>query len=139
MDHFKNKLKELFSKTGDSELKKSTYENGKFFLTLKLFNENILKLEFKTETLYCKNIEQRTPFNIGHLDCTKLSDVLIIENNHYSLSGGFVDLMKAQRNKYTLALGLSLNNYTHIITFSNSSIILAFLIHEKENYEYEIE
>lgn len=139
MDHFKNKLKDFFLETGDSELEKYTYENGKIFLTIKLFNENILNIEFKTEILYCKNIEQRTPFNIGHLDCIKLSEVLIIENNHYSFSGGFVDLMKAQRNKYTLALGLNINNYTHIITFSNSSIILAFLIHEKDNCGYKIE
>lgn len=138
MNEFKNVLQDFFSKTGDSELKKYSYANGKITLEVELYDEDILNMEFETEILYCKNIEQRTPFNIGYFECLKLSDVLKIENNHYSFSGNFVDIMKLQRNKLNLAIGLNEQNYTHLITFSNSSIILAFLVNEKDIYNINI-
>jgi hypothetical protein len=138
MENYTKELNNIFSKTGDSELKKYSYNNGKISLEVELDDDNILNMEFETEILYCKNIELRTPFNIGYFECIKLSDVLKIENNHYSFSGNFIDIMKAQRNKFNLAFGLSVENYTHLITFSNSSLTLAFVVNEKNNYKYEL-
>ncbi|WP_143152310.1 hypothetical protein [Chryseobacterium arachidis] len=62
--------------------------------------------------------------------------MLKIENNHYTISGDFVDIMQAQRNKFTLALGLNIKKYTHLIIFSNYSINLAFIVDEKSNFSY---
>ncbi len=61
MSEFKNILQKFFSKTGDSELKQYSYNNGKISLEVELYDDNILNMEFKTEILYCKNIELRTP------------------------------------------------------------------------------
>jgi hypothetical protein len=137
MNEFKNKLEVLFSKTGDSKLKKYSYKNGKIYLEVELYDDDLLNMVFETEILYCKNIEQRTPFNIGYFECIELSDVVNVENNHYVFSGNFVDIMKAQKNKYNLVFGLNIQNYTHLITFSNSSINLAFVVNEKNNFKYE--
>ncbi|WP_449397590.1 hypothetical protein [Chryseobacterium wanjuense] len=138
MKDFKNILQEKFSKTGDSELISYLYKNGKISLDVRLEENDILNMQFETEILYSKNIEQRAPFNIGYFECIKLSDVLKIENNHYSFSGSFVDIMKAQRNKINLVFGLPVSNYTHLITFSNNSVNLAFVINEKNNYKFDI-
>lgn len=135
MDDFTKNLQEIFSKTGDSELKNYTYKNGKINLEIILYDDDVLNIEFETESLYCKNIIQKTPFNIGYLKCQKLSDVLTIENNHYSFSGNFVNLMKAQKNKLNLAFGLNIQKYTHLITFSNSYINLAFIINENDDFK----
>jgi len=137
MNEFKT-LQNIFSKTGDSELKQYLYNNGKIFLEVELYDNDILSMEFETEILYCKNIDLKTPFNIGYFDCIKLSDVLKVENNHYSFSGNFIDLMKAQRSKFNLAFGLNVQYYTHIIIFANSSINLAFVVNEKDNYKISI-
>ncbi|SEN12488.1 hypothetical protein SAMN05421856_1244 [Chryseobacterium taichungense] len=137
MIDFKNILQKKFSKSGDSELIGYSYENGKISLDIKLEEDDILNIQFETEILYAKNIELRSPFNVGYFECIKLSDVLKIENNHYSFSGGFVDIMKAQRKKINLAFGLPISNYTHLITFCNSSINLAFIVNENNNYKFE--
>jgi len=137
MEDFKNILQKKFSKSGDSELINYHYKNGKISLNVKLDENDILNIQFKTEILYAKNIELRPPFNIGYFECIKLSDVLKVENNHYSFSGDFVDIMKAQRKKINLAFGLSVNNYTHLINFCNSSINLAFIVNENDNYKFE--
>ncbi len=135
MDEFRDTLQNFFSKTGDSELKQYSYINGKISLIVELYDDDILQMEFETENLYCKNFELRTPFNIGYFECTKLSDLLKVENNHYSFSGNFIDLMKAQRNKLSMAFGLNVQHYTHLITFVNSSISIAFIVNEKSNYK----
>lgn len=136
MSEFKNILQTFFSKTGDSELKQYSYSNGKISLEIELYDDNdILQMEFETEILYCKNIELRRPFNIGYFECIKLSDVLKVENNHYSFSGNFIDLMKAQKNKFSLAFGLNVQNYTHLITFANSSITIAFIVDAANEYK----
>ncbi len=135
MNDFKNILQNLFSKTGDSELKQYLYSHGKISLTAELYDDDVLQMEFETEILYCKSFELKTPFNVGYFECIKLSDVLKVENNHYSFSGNFVDLMKAQKSKFSLAFGLSVQHYTHLITFLNTSISLAFIVNEKNDYK----
>lgn len=138
MKDFTQKLQKIFSNTGDSELKKYSYSNNKISLEAELFEGDILNIEFETEVLYCKNIEQRTPFTIGYFDCIKLSDVVNVENNHYTFSGGFIEIMKAQKSKLNLVFGLSIKDHTHLITFSNSAILLAFVVNEKNSFKCEI-
>ncbi|MFC7346929.1 hypothetical protein ACFQO9_09405 [Chryseobacterium zhengzhouense] len=138
MNDFTKKLQTIFSRTGDSELKNCTYKNGKINLEVLLYDDDILNLEFKTEILYCKNIIQKSPFNIGFLKCVKLSDIIMVENNHYIFTGNFIDMLKAQKNKLSLAFGLNIQKYTHLITFSNDTINVAFIVDEKDVFNYSI-
>jgi len=137
MKDFTEELQKIFSNTGDSELKRYSYRNNKISLEAELFDGDILNIEFETEILYCRNIE-RTPFTIGYFECVKLSDIVKVENNHYTFSGGFVEIMKAQRNKLNLVFGLSIKENTHLITFSNSTVNLAFVVNEKNDFKCEI-
>ncbi len=139
MEDFINTLGSIFSKTGDSTLKNCIYHNGKINIQIELFDEELLNMEFLTEFLYRKNIDMKAPFNKGYLQCIKLSEVLNIENNHYTVSGDFIAIMKTQKSKLNLALGLSANKYTHIITYSNNEIVLAFVVNDKDSYKYEYE
>ncbi|MGG7436742.1 hypothetical protein [Chryseobacterium arthrosphaerae] len=138
MNDFTNNLKVFFSKTGDSQLQKCIYNNGKINIGVNLSNDELLEMEFLTEIVYIRKINQINPFNIGYLNCIKLSQVLDVENNHYTFSGDFISIMKAQKNKLNLALGLNINKYSHMITFSNSEINLAFIISEKDAYKCNI-
>lgn len=137
MENFKEKINEIFSKTGDSILKNYVFSKNIIKLEVELYEGNILNLEFKTELLYIRNIEQKKPYFTGYLDCIKLSEVLEIENGHYSCSGDFVNIMKAQRKKFNLAFGLNVKDYTHLISFLNSSTNLAFIVNENDNYKFE--
>ncbi|WP_449389301.1 hypothetical protein [Chryseobacterium lineare] len=139
MEDFINTLGSIFSKTGDSTLKNCSYQNGKINIQIELFDDELLNMEFLTEFLYRKNIDMKAPFNKGYLKCIKLSEVLNIENNHYTVSGDFITIMKTQKSKLNLALGLSANKYTHIITYSNNEIVLAFVVNDKDSYKYEYE
>lgn len=134
MKNFTEDLQDVFSKTGDSKLKNYLYKNGRIYLEVELYDDDVINMEFETEVLYCKNIEQRIPFNIGYFECIKLLDVLKVENNHYTFSGDFIDIMKSQKSKLNLVFGLNIQKYTHLITFSNSSVNLAFVVNERNNY-----
>lgn len=138
MNDFTKELQLIFSRTGDSELKNYFYESGKITLDVILFDDDILRMVFETEIIYCKKIEQRLPFNSGYFECIKLSDVLKTENNHYIFSGDFSDIMKAQKTKMNLVFGLNIQKYTHLITFSNNSIILAFIVNDKDSFSINI-
>lgn len=139
MSDFINTLGSIFSKTGDSTLKNCIYHNGKINIQIELFDDELLNMEFLTEFLYRKDIEMKSPFNKGYFRCIKLSEVLNIENSHYTVSGDFITIMKTQKSKLNLALGLSVNKHTHIITFSNSEIVLAFVVNDKDSYKCEYE
>ncbi|WP_431612019.1 hypothetical protein [Chryseobacterium sp. 'Rf worker isolate 10'] len=135
MNDFTNNLKVIFSKTGDSQLQRCIYNNGKINIDVNLFDDELLEMEFLTEIVYIRKINQINPFNIGYFNCIKLSEVLEIENNHYTFSGDFISIMKAQKNKLNLALGLNVSKYSHMIIFSNSEINLAFIVSEKDAYK----
>jgi hypothetical protein len=137
MDNFTNKLNVVFSKTGDSQLQSCIYSNGKVNIKVNLFDDELLEMEFLTEVLYRREINLSAPFNIGFFNCIKLSNVLKVENNHYTFSGDFITIMKAQKNKLNLALGLNANKYTHMITFSNSKINLSFIVSEDDIYKFD--
>ncbi|GEM_PF-3289854 len=137
MDNFTNKLNVVFSKTGDSQLQSCIYSNGKVNIKVNLFDDELLEMEFLTEILYRREINLSAPFNIGFFNCIKLSNVLKVENNHYTFSGDFITIMKAQKNKLNLALGLNANKYTHMITFSNSKINLSFIVSEDDIYKFD--
>ncbi|WP_029299036.1 hypothetical protein [Chryseobacterium hispalense] len=139
MNNFIEDVQNAFSKTGDAELKNYLYKDGQIKLEVLLFDDDILNLEFETEILYCKKFEQKSPFNKGYFKCVRLSDILTIENNHYTFSGSFSDVMKAQKTKLNLAFGLNIQNYTHLITFANSTINLAFIVNDKKKYVCKIE
>ncbi|MFP7658458.1 hypothetical protein [Chryseobacterium proteolyticum] len=139
MKNFTEEIQNIFSKTGDSELKNYFYKNNQIKLEVLLFDDETLNMEFETEILYCKNFEQKSPFNKGYFKCVELSSVLEINNNHYTFSGNFSDIMKAQKAKINLAFGLNIQNYTHLITFSNSTVNLAFIINYKNRYKCNIE
>lgn len=133
-------IDELISKSGDSELVKYTYSNGRLSIEIELDELDklgVLGIFTNTISSDCtlkESLSSRTCYMV----LVEVNNVLNVKNGYYVPPAQFSTLMKHEREGINLAYGKKNNQVKYVFQIRNSEVLLACLVKNKEDIDIKL-
>ena len=128
-------IDELISKSGDSELVKYTYSNGRELDELdKLGVLGIFTNTMSSDCTSKESISSRTCY----MALVEVNNILNIKNGYYVPPTQFSTLMKHEREGINLAYGKKSNQVKYVFQIRNSEVLLVCLVKDKKDIDIKL-